>query len=303
MTMMNPLVLLDPAFNALVLHNAPLLCLGEDFAWLEGPVWCADANQLLISDIPNDRILRWTEDGGISVFRKPSNFANGHARDRQGRLVGCSHGAGGITRTEFDGRETILVDRYLGRRLNGPNDIIVHSDGAIWFTDPLYGLSTDYEGGKRESETAPAVYRFDPASGELTIVANDFEGPNGLAFSPDEKRLYIAETGEQFAVEPTQHIRAFDVLNGRTLSNGKILHKVSPGYADGFRVDEAGRIWSSAADGVHCIDTDGHLLGKILTGAPVSNLAFGGRHKSRLFICASHKLLAIYTNVRGAQFP
>jgi gluconolactonase len=297
------LVLIDPAFNALVLPNAPLLCLGEGFAWLEGPVWCADANQLLVSDLPNDRIIRWTEDGGISVFRTPSQFANGHARDRQGRLVGCSHGLGALTRTELDGHETILADRYLGRRLNGPNDVAVHSDGGIWFTDPLYGLSTDYEGGKRVSETPAAVYRFDPASGELGIVADDFEGPNGLAFSPDEKLLYIAETGRQFAVEPAAHIRVFDVVDGKKLAGGRIFHKVSPGNADGFRLDETGRIWSSAADGVHCIDTGGHLMGKILTGAPVSNLAFGGRAKSRLFICASHRLLAIYTNVRGAQFP
>jgi gluconolactonase len=300
---MNPLVLLDPAFNALVLPNAPLLCLGEGFAWLEGPVWCADANQLLVSDIPNDRILRWTEDGGISVFRTPSRFANGHARDRAGRLIGCSHGLGAITRTELDGRETILAERHLGRRLNGPNDVTVHSDGAIWFTDPLYGLSTDYEGGKRISESQPAVYRFDPASGELSVVADDFEGPNGLAFSPDEKRLYIAETGAQFTTDPTQHIRVYDVVDGKTLAHGRIFHTISPGYADGFKLDEAGRVWSSAADGVHCIDADGHLLGKILTGATVSNLVFGGRNKSRLFICASHRLLAIYTNVRGAQFP
>jgi gluconolactonase len=300
---MDPLVLVDPAFNALVLPNAPLLCLGEGFAWLEGPVWCADANQLLVSDLPNDRIIRWTADCGISTFRTPSHFANGHTRDRQGRLVGCSHSLGAITRTELDGRETILADRRLGKRLNGPNDVVVHSDGGIWFTDPLYGLSTDYEGGKRICETAPAVYRLDPASGELAIVADDFAGPNGLAFSPDEKLLYIAETGDQFALDPTQHIRVFDVVDGKKLAGGKIFHKVSPGYADGFRVDEAGRLWSGAADGVHCIDTEGHLLGKILTGATVSNVVFGGRNKSRLFICASHRLLAIYTNVRGAQFP
>jgi gluconolactonase len=300
---MDPLVHLDPAFNALVLPNAPLLCLGEGFAWLEGPVWFADANQLLVSDLPNDRILRWTEGGGVSVFRTPAHFANGHARDRQGRLVGCSHGLHAITRTELDGRETILVDRHLGRRLNGPNDLAVHADGAIWFTDPLYGLSTDYEGGKRVSESAPAVYRFDPASGELSIVADDFEGPNGLAFSPDGALLYIAETGTQFAAEPTQHIRVFDVRNGKTLANGRVFHTVSPGYSDGFSMDEAGRLWSSAADGIHCIDSDGHLLGKILTGDTVSNLVFGGRNRSRLFICASQRLLAIYTNVRGVQFP
>ena len=300
---MGTLEFLDPAFKALVLPNAPLLCLGENFGWLEGPVWFADADQLLVSDLPNDRILRWTEDGGISVFRKPSGFANGHTRDREGRLIGCLHAGRCITRTELDGRETVLATHYRGARLNGPNDVVVHSDGSIWFTDPLYGLSTDYEGGKQISELPPAVYRLDPATGNLRIVADDFEGPNGLAFSPDEKLLYIAETGGQFAADPVQHLRVFNVGDSGRLGNGKVFYKVSPGAADGFRVDEAGRIWSGAADGVHCIDTQGALLGKILTGSTVSNLVFGGRNRSRMFICASQKLMAIYTNVRGVQRP
>ncbi len=293
----------EPAFRALVLPNAPLLTLGEGYAWLEGPVWCADADQLLVSDLPNDRILRWTEGSGVSVFRQPSGFANGHCRDREGRLVGCSHRHRCVTRTELDGSVTVLADRYQGRRLNSPNDIVAHSDGGIWFTDPLYGIGTDYEGGKQDSERPPAVYRLDPTTGALAIVADDFAGPNGLCFSPDERLLYVAETGPQFAPEPSRHIRMFDVLDGRRLAHGRVFHTVSPGYADGFRCDEDGRIWTGAADGVHCIAPDGALLGKVLTGVTVSNLAFGGRNRSRLFICASHKLHAIYTNVRGAQRP
>jgi gluconolactonase len=293
----------DPAFRALVLQNAPLLTLGEGFAWLEGPVWFADANQLLVSDLPNDRIMRWSEDAGVSVFRQPSGFANGHTRDRQGRLIGCSHRHRSITRTELTGEISILADSYRGRKLNGPNDVVVHSNGSIWFTDPHYGGNTDYEGGKHSAELPPSVYRLDPASGELALVADDFAGPNGLCFSPDETLLYIAETGQQFAPDPVRHIRKFEVQNGERLGSARIFHTVSPGYADGFRCDQDGRIWSSAGDGVHCISPQGALLGKILTGATVSNLSFGGRARSRLFICASHTLLAIYTNVRGAQTP
>ena len=291
----------DPRFKPLVLPNAPLLTLGEGYAWLEGPVWFADANQLLVSDLPNDRILRWTEDSGVSVFRQPSNFANGHARDSQGRLVGCSHHGRCITRTELDGSVTVLADRFGGKRLNGPNDVVVSSDGAIWFTDPHYGGNTDYEGGKHAPELPPTVYRLD-ADGTLRVVADDFAGPNGLCFSPDEALLYIAESGPQFAENPVRNIRVFDHAGGR-LSSGRVFHTISPGFADGMRCDSDGRVWSSAADGVHCIDPDGALLGKLLTGATVSNIAFGGRNRCRLFICASHRLMAVYTNVRGAARP
>jgi len=293
----------SPAFQALVLPNAPLITLGEGYAWLEGPVWCGDANQLLVSDIPNDRILRWTEDAGVTLFRTPSGFANGHTRDRQGRLIGCSHQHRAIIRTELDGTLTILADRYQGKRLNSPNDVTVHSDGAIWFTDPPYGINTDYEGGKQIAELPPRVYRLDPLSGDLTIVADDFVGPNGICFSPDEGRLYIAETGHQFVADGVSHIRVFDVADGRSLKNGRNFHKVAPGVADGFRCDQDANLWTSAGDGVHCLSPEGELLGKILTGGVVSNLCFGGRHRSRLFICASHTLMAIYTNVRGAQWP
>ena len=296
--------ILDPRFKSYVLPNAPLLTLGEGYAWLEGPVWFADQDCLLVSDLPNNRILRWTEDGGVSVFRYPSGFANGHARDMQGRLIGCSHHGRCITRTELDGAITTLADRYQGKRLNGPNDIVCRSDGTIWFSDPHYGINTDYEGGKQTPELPPSVYRLDPSDGSLTIVADDFEGPNGLAFSPDERLLYIAESGRQFAEDPVQHIRVFDVMDdGRRLAHARVLHKVTPGFADGFRLDIDGNIWSSAADGIHCIDPGGEKLGVIKAPSTVSNLCFGGRNRCRLFICASHALMAIYTNQRGAERP
>jgi gluconolactonase len=290
-------------FRAMVLPNAPVEILAEGFRWLEGPVWFADHACLYVSDIPNDRILRWAEDCGICVFRRPSGFANGHARDRQGRLIGCSHQNRYITRTELDGTLTVLASHFDGKRLNSPNDIVCKSDGSIWFSDPLYGINTDYEGGKQDSELPATLYRLDPASGELTVAASDFEGPNGLAFSPDESVLYVSESGRQFDLEPRQYIRRFNVEADGQLSGGERFYKVDPGFADGFCVDELGNLWSSAADGVHCISPEGELLGKILTGCVVSNLAFGGRNRSRLFICASQRLIAVYTNVRGCVRP
>jgi gluconolactonase len=301
---MDEFEILDSRFRAYVLPNATLVRLGEGFAWLEGPVWFADQNCLLFCDLPNDRIMRWTEAGGISVFRQPSGFANGHTRDREGRLIGCSHQHRCITRTELDGRITVLADRYQGKRLNSPNDVVCRSDGTIWFSDPHYGINTDYEGGKQTPELPPTLYRLDPKDGALRIMADDFEGPNGLAFSPDERRLYVSESGRQFAEDPVQHIRVFDILDGgERLSPGGVFHKVSPGFADGFRVDQDGNLWSSAADGVHCIAPDGTEIGRIKVPFTVSNLTFGGRNRSRLFICASHTLFAIYTNQRGAQQP
>jgi gluconolactonase len=293
----------DDRFRSMVLPNAPLETLGEGYRWLEGPVWFADHDCLYVSDIPNDRILRWSAPGGVSVFRQPAGFPNGHARDRQGRLLGCSHHDRCITRTELDGTVTVLASRYRGKRLNSPNDIVCKSDGTIWFSDPLYGINTDYEGGRQSSELPPALYRLQPATGELSVIADDFDGPNGLAFSPDERILYVAESGRQFEREPRQYIRRFSVHEDGRLSGGECFHKITPGFADGLRVDEQGNLWSSAADGVHCIGPEGELLGKILTPSPVSNLAFGGRNRSRLFLCASHRLLAIYTNVRGCVRP
>jgi gluconolactonase len=300
---MNIYQALDPRFSHLVLPNAELETLADGCRWLEGPVWFADMKMLLFSDIPNNRILRWVE-GGVSVFREPSDFANGLARDLQGRLISGTHLTRCISRTELDGRITVLADRYQGKRLNSPNDLIVKRDGTIWFTDPNYGINTDYEGGKQKSELPANVYRLDPDTLELTVVADNFAGPNGLAFSPDERRLYICESGRQFEETPSRHIRVFDVLpDGRTLGGDLVFHEIAPGFADGIACDEDENIWSSAADGVHCIARDGTLLGKILVGATVSNLAFGGHHGSRLFICAGTRLCSVYTNTRGIIVP
>jgi gluconolactonase len=279
---MDGFVILESRFASLVLPNAPLQLLAEGFAWTEGPVWFADHQALLFSDVPNDRILRWTE-AGVSVFRSPSQFSNGQTRDREGRLITCSHRGRNIVRTELDGNVTVLVDRFAGKRLNSPNDVVVKSDGAIWFSDPHYGINTDYEGG---------------------IVADDFDGPNGLCFSPDETQLYICESGKQFAAAPRRCIRAFALeADGKSLRPGSAFYKVDAGFSDGVCCDALGNVWSSAGDGVHCISPDGALLGKILVPDTVSNLTFGGRNLSRLFICAGPRLYAIYTNTRGIAFP
>jgi gluconolactonase len=298
---MSDVDIIDPRFRHYVLPNAALLKLADGFGWLEGPVWFADHDCLLVSDIPNDRLMRWSEHSGITVFRSPSGFTNGNTRDRMGRLISCSHRHRCLFRTEWDGTVSVLADRFEGKRLNSPNDVVCRSDGSIWFTDPTYGIDTDYEGGKQEAELPPSVYRLDE-DGELTLVAGDFQGPNGLAFSPDERLLYISETGRQFDADPTQYIRVFEVQNA-LLGPGRIFHKTSPGYTDGFRCDEDGNLWASAADGVHCISPDGVLLGRIRIPSTVSNLTFGGRNRSRLFICASHTLYALYTNQRGAVRP
>jgi gluconolactonase len=294
----------SPRFAGYLLSNATLETLATGFRWIEGPVWMGDANCLLFQDLPNNRTMRWIEGQGESVYRAPSQYANGQTRDRQGRLIACSHRERCLYRTEYDGRVTKLIDRHAAKRLNSPNDVVVKSDGSIWFTDPLYGISNDYEGGRQTSEQPPAVYRFEPETGTIRIVANDFDGPNGLAFSPDEARLYIAETGNQTEQSPRQYIRTFNVEpDGATLSGGDIFYKIEPGYCDGMRVDEYGNIWSSAADGVHCISADGELLGRIFVPHRVSNVTFGGPAKNRLFIGGSTTLYAIFLNCRGVQFP
>jgi len=301
---MLPYEILDARFRPYVLPNAPLQRLADGFAWLEGPVWFADHECLIFSDLPNDRLGCWSESGGVRIWRNPSGFTNGNTRDRQGRLISCRHRERCVTRTEWDGSITVLADRYESKRLNSPNDVVCRSDGSIWFTDPIYGISTDYEGGKQRPELPPSVYRLDPQSGALSCVVADAEGPNGLAFSPDESLLYVADSGAQFAADPQHQIRVFPVRDqGRRLGRGEFFHRITPGHADGFRVDEDGNLWCGAADGVQCIAPDGTKLGLIRVPQPVANLTFGGRHRSRLFICASHSLYSIYTNQRGAVRP
>lgn len=289
---------LDPQFSRFVLGNAPVKEIASGFDWVEGPVWFGDLNCLLFSDIPNNRIMRWIPGVGVSTFRAPSNFANGHTRDRQGRLVSCEHGTRRVTRTELDGSITVIADRFEGKRLNSPNDVIVASDGAVWFSDPHYGISTDYEGTKSEQELPCNVYRVD-TNGHIEAVLTDFNCPNGLAFSPDESRLYVADTGRMFSKDP-QHIRVFTVGSNWKLSGGEVFHSITPGCADGMRVDESGNLWSSAADGVHCIAPNGQLLGKILVPQTVSNVCFGGRHKHQLFITATTSVYSISLAIRGA---
>ena len=291
--------IIDPAFGAYVLHNAALKRLAQGFDWAEGPVWFGDRGCLLFSDIPNDRILCWSE-AGLTTFRQPANHANGHTRDRQGRLVSCEHGLRRVTRTEWDGTVTVLADSYMGKRLNSPNDVVVARDGGVWFTDPHYGIVSDYEGFKAEAELPCQVYRIDP-DGSIEAVITDMACPNGLAFSPDETRLYVADTGRAFSDDP-QHILVFDMVDGRP-RNGRLFHRIAPGCADGLRVDDEGNLWSSAGDGVHCLAPDGHLMGKVLVPEVVSNLCFGGRARNRLFITATTGLYSIVLNRRGAQWP
>ena len=289
----------DGLFSTFVLGNAPLKKLAGGFDWVEGPVWFGDHECLLFSDIPNNRILRWSQALGITTFREPSSFSNGNTRDREGRLVTCEHGTRRVTRTEHDGAITVIADRYEGRRLNSPNDVVVASDGAIWFTDPHYGIGSDYEGMRAEQELPCNVYRVDPLSGAVRAVLTDFNCPNGLAFSPDERRLYVADTGRMFSDDP-RHIRAFDVGTDWSLSGGDVFHVIAPGCADGMRVDAAGNLWSSAGDGVHCLAPDGRRLGRILVPETVSNICFGGRHGHRLFITATTSLYAVSLAIRGA---
>jgi gluconolactonase len=293
----------DERFKHYILGNAPLEELGSGFRWIEGPVWMGDADCLLFQDLPRNRTMRWIEGAGFSVYREPSNYANGQTRDRQGRLIACSHRGRCLYRTEPDGTVTTLVTHHAGKRLNSPNDVVVKSDGTIWFSDPVYGIANDYEGGRQRSEQPPALYRLDPATGEIAVMAGDFDGPNGLAFSPDERRLYVAETGDQSKSNPRQYIRVFDVAPDGALSGGNIFHTISPGYCDGMRVDEDGNVWSSAGDGVHCLSPEGKLMGKILVPHRVSNITFGGPAKNRLFIGGSHTLYSIFLDRRGVQTP
>jgi gluconolactonase len=294
----------DDRFRYLTVGSAALDEVYSGCRWAEGPVWFADHNCLVWSDIPNERMLRYSPDGGVSVFRQNSNFINGNTRDRQGRLVSCEHGGRRVTRTEPDGAITVLADSYDGKRLNSPNDVVVSSDGSVWFTDPTYGIMSDYEGYRAEPEQLTRnVYRLDSQTGELSIVVDDFRQPNGLAFSPDETKLYIADSAFSHDSSAPAHIRVFDVADGKKLSGGREFCRVDSGLPDGFRIDVAGNLWTSAGDGVHCFGPDGKLLGKILVPQTVANLAFGGPRRNRLFITATKSLYAVYTATTGAQYP
>ena len=291
---------LQPAFGECFVGHARVERLWSGARWTEGPAWFAAGRYLVWSDIPNNRMLRWDETSGeVSPFRSPSNNSNGNTVDRTGRLVSCEHLARRVTRTEYDGSITVLADSWQGKRLNSPNDVVVKSDGSIWFTDPSYGILTDYEGDKAEPELPCQVYRIDP-DGSMDEVATDFLKPNGLAFSPDESILYIADTGATHEPDGPRHIRAMTMsADGRSLQSSRLFAECTNGLFDGFRCDTQGRIWSSAADGVHCYDPDGTLLGKILIPEIVSNVTFGGAKLNRLFICGTTSLYSVYLTVNG----
>jgi gluconolactonase len=266
--------------------------------WTEGPAYFAAGRYLVFSDIPNDRMLRWDETtGAVGVFRQPAGYSNGHTVDRQGRLISCEHGNRRVTRTEHDGEIIVLADRYDGRRLNSPNDVVERADGSIWFTDPSYGIDSDYEGHKAASEIGAChVYRIAPDTGEVRLVADDFVRPNGLAFSLDERQLYIVDTRKK-------HIRLFNVAGDATLTGGQAFATCDAGTFDGIRLDAAGRLWAAAHDGLHCFDPDGTLIGKLHLPEVVSNLTFGGPKLNQLFICATSSLYSIRVNVNGARYP
>jgi len=288
--------------------NAAIERIATGFRWAEGPVYFPDGGYFLWSDIPNNRMMRWLEDDGhVSVFRSPSHHANGNTRDRQGRLVTCEHGARRVTRTELDGTVSVVMDNVDGKRLCAPNDVVVAADGGIWFTDPGYGILTDYEGPKSEFELPVRVYRVDPSTGAFSIVADDFVRPNGLAFSPDETKLYIVDSGITHG--GPAHIRVFDV-DGPKLRNGKVFAEdFAPGLTDGIRVDADGNVWASmgwgapSEDGVRCYLPSGELIGKVHLPESCANLCFGGKRKNRLFMAASTSVYTLYVNAAGAARP
>jgi gluconolactonase len=295
---------LDPTFEKYWLKLSCVERLATGCRWAEGPVYFGDGRFLLWSDIPNNRILKWEEEtGAVSIFRKPSTFANGNTRDRQGRLITCEHGGRRVTRTEYDGSITVLIDSFEGKRLNSPNDVVVKSDGSIWFTDPVFGILGDYEGYKSDSEIEPNVYRLDQENGKPTIVAEGVLGPNGLCFSPDEKMLYIVESRGV----PNRKILAYDLADGgRKLANKRVLIDAGPGTPDGMRCDVDGNLWcgwgmgSPELDGVRIFSPAGKPIGRIILPERSANVCFGGLKRNRLFMAASQSVYALYVNTQGA---
>jgi gluconolactonase len=296
----SPFEIRDPRFLDCIFAHESVQKLWTGGRWCEGPAWFAAHASLVWSDIPNNRIMRWDERNNVvGEFRKPSNNTNGNALDREGRLISCEHLSRSVTRTEHDGSRTVLADAWKGKRLNSPNDVVVHSDGGIWFTDPNYGILSDYEGQRAESEIGGChVYRIDPFSRQIELKADDFDKPNGLAFSPDESILYIADSGASHCEEGPRHIRKFAV-NANRLQDLGVFAVCGNGLFDGFRIDVQGRLWCSAADGVHVFHPDGTWIGKICIPEIVANICFGGEKRNRLLICATTSLYSVYLNTTG----
>jgi gluconolactonase len=299
------IVVFDDRLRSILRAGSTLQRLATGAIWSEGPVWLDATRSLVWSDIPNNRMLSWSQAAGMTVFRAPSNFSNGNTLDREGRMVTCEHGRRCVSRTGHDGSVEVLVDRYRGRRLNSPNDVVVKSDGTIWFTDPSYGIMSNREGYAAPSELDDRcyVFRFDPASGELVVVEDSFAKPNGLAFSPDERLLYVTDTSGSHDPGGNHHLRVFDVMNGNRLANGRVFAVVEPGLPDGFRVDAQGRLFVSAEDGIHVFDPDGTLLGKILVPERTGNCCWGEADRATLYIAASTSLYRIHLDTHGATRP
>ena len=297
--------IIDNRFNQLVLGNVHLETLYTGCRWSEGPVYVPAGRYLLWSDIPNDRVMRWDEtDGSVSVFQSPAWNANGHTLDRQGRVISCEHRGRCVSRIEHDGRRTLLATHVNGARLNSPNDVVVKSDDSIWFTDPTYGIDSDYEGDFAHSEIgASQVYRIDGETGEISVVIQDMEKPNGLAFSPDEKYLYVVDTGISHRSDGPRSVRRYTAsADGKSLqAHGELFAQATVGLFDGLRVDVHGNLWLGAGDGVHCLSPQGELLGKIRVPEVVANVCFGGAKRNRLFICGTRSLYAIYLRTTGAD--
>ena len=294
----------DQQFNALLRADSVLECLASPARWAEGPVWLPGEDAVVFSDVKANRMYRWNRDGKITIFREQANYANGNTLDRQGRLISCEHGRRGVSRTDSDGVARILVDRFDGKRLNSPNDVVVKSDGSLWFSDPPYGIVGDAEGFKSESQIIGCyVYRFDPETGEITAVATDEQRPNGLAFSPDESRLYVADMSiVDFPLQGRRHLLVYDVIEGRRLSNPRVLAQIEPGIPDGFRVDQCGNIFCSCEDGILVLAGDGQRIGKIGVPERVSNCTFGGPAQDELFITATTSLYRVRLATQGCQY-
>lgn len=294
----------DLRFNALLQKNSILECLTSLAVWAEGPVWLPREDAVVFSDVKANRMYRWERSGKVAVFREQSNYANGNTLDRQSRLISCEHGRRGISRTDTDGVARILVDRFDGKRFNSPNDVVVKSDGSIWFSDPPYGILGDVEGYKSESQIVGCyVYRFDPSSDEISAVATDVQRPNGLAFSPDESRLYVADMSiVDFPTQGRRHLAVYEVADGQRLVNPRVLASITPGIPDGFRVDRAGHLFCSCEDGILVLDSDGKRLGKIIVPERVSNCTFGGPNQDELFITATTSLYRVCLATQGCQY-